>query len=233
MAKKPKTIFFTGAGISFDSGIPTFQDQPGIRDKLHRDFANSNPEEYRETIRGMLDVCENATPNAAHNAIAKTGFPVITMNIDLLHTKAGSKKVVEVHGVLPTRKQLEDEYFPIAYGGLVLYGDEAPNYYVARKMVNSLSKDDYFVIVGTSFYTGISSDLLDIAVSRHARGVVINDKASEKVPIACNILERITATDNEDERFELYQELIKLGKTLREAKRELDMQSPWGPYCWG
>ena len=55
-------IFFTGAGISVDSGIPTFQEQPGIRDKLSRDFANTYPEEYRETIRGMVnqEVAEDA-----------------------------------------------------------------------------------------------------------------------------------------------------------------------------
>ena len=42
---RQKVIFFTGAGISVESGIPTFQEQPGIRDKLHRDFANEYPEE--------------------------------------------------------------------------------------------------------------------------------------------------------------------------------------------
>ena len=68
---KKKVIFFTGAGISVDSGIPTFQEQPGIRDKLTRDFANEYPEEYRNTIRQMLDSCENASPNAAHIAIAE------------------------------------------------------------------------------------------------------------------------------------------------------------------
>ena len=109
---KYKVIFFTGAGISVDSGIPTFQEQPGIREKLSRDFANDFPETYRKTIGEMLDTVENAEPNAAHLAIAKAGFPVITMNVDKLHTKAGSSDVVEVHGVLPTREQLEDKYFP-------------------------------------------------------------------------------------------------------------------------
>ena len=47
--EKQKVIFFTGAGISVDSGIPTFQEQPGIRDKLTRDFANEHPEEWTNT----------------------------------------------------------------------------------------------------------------------------------------------------------------------------------------
>jgi NAD-dependent deacetylase len=70
---REKIIFFTGAGISVDSGIPTFQEQPGIRDKLHRDFANEFPETYRNTIRAMVEVCEKAQPNAAHKAIANLG----------------------------------------------------------------------------------------------------------------------------------------------------------------
>lgn len=51
---KQNVIFFTGAGISVDSGIPTFQEQPGIRDRLTRDFANEYPEEYRNTIRHRI-----------------------------------------------------------------------------------------------------------------------------------------------------------------------------------
>lgn len=186
---KQNVIFFTGAGISVDSGIPTFQEQPEIRDRLTRDFANEYPEEYRNTIRQMLDSCENANPNAAHIAIAEAGFPVITMNVDRLHTKAGSKNVIEVHGVLPTREELEEELFPLTYEGIVLYGDLAPKYDDAIKMVKQLKYDNsYFIIVGTSFYTGISEQLYRIAKQRHAKIEVINDNASQRVPIICKNL---------------------------------------------
>ena len=174
--EKQKVIFFTGAGISVDSGIPTFQEQPGIRDKLTRDFANEHPEEYRDTIRQMVNSCENAEPNAAHKAIAETGFPVITMNVDRLHTKACSKNVIEVHGVLPSREVLEEDDFPLTYE-------------TAIKIVRALEYDNsYFVIVGTSFYTGISEQLYKIAKQRHAKIVVVNDNASERVPIICKNL---------------------------------------------
>ena len=187
--EKQKVIFFTGAGISVDSGIPTFQEQPGIRDKLTRDFVNEHPEEYRDTIRQMVNSCENAEPNAAHKAIAETGFPVITMNVDRLHTKAGSKNVIEVHGVLPSREVLEEDDFPLIYDGIVLYGDLAPKYETAIKMVRALEYDNsYFIIVGTSFYTGISEQLYKIAKQRHAKIVVINDNASERVPVICKNL---------------------------------------------
>ena len=179
-------IFFTGAGISVDSGIPTFQKQPRIRDKLTRDFANEHPEEYRDTIRQMLNSCERAKPNVAHIAIAEGGFPVITMNVDRLHTKAGSKNVIEVHGVLPTRKELEEELFPLTYDGIVLYGDLAPKYDDAIKLVKQLEYDNsYFIIVGTSFYTGISEQLYRIAKQRRAKIEIINDNASQRVPAIC------------------------------------------------
>ena len=188
---RQKIIFFTGAGISVESGIPTFQEQPGIRDKLHRDFANEHPEEYRATIRQMVDSCEKAEPNAAHFAIAELDFPVITMNVDKLHHKAGSNDVIEVHGVLPTREQLEEENFPMEYDGIVLYGDLAPKYEDAIRLVKRLEyNNSYFVIIGTSFYTGISEKLYRLAKQRHAKIIIINDNATTRVPEICNMLKR-------------------------------------------
>jgi NAD-dependent deacetylase len=184
--KNYNVIFFTGAGISVESGIPTFQEQPGIRAKIHRDFANDHPEEYRSTIRGMLDSCEKAEPNAAHYAIAELGCPVITMNVDRLHARAGSREVIEVHGVLPTREELEEERFPFDYKGIVLYGDLAPRYADAADLVEQLEPDNsVFVIVGTSFYTGISRQLQLIAELAGAEIILINDAAATRVPGLC------------------------------------------------
>ena len=187
--KSYNVIFFTGAGISVESGIPTFQEQPGIRDRLHRNFANQHPEEYRATIRAMVDSCERAEPNAAHLAIASLGCPVITMNVDRLHTRAGSSDVIEVHGVLPTRDELNEVDFPFTYRGIVLYGDMAPRYADAADLVEKLEPgNSVFVIVGTSFYTGISCQLRLIAELAGAEVVVINDNASTKVPLLCHQL---------------------------------------------
>lgn len=189
--KREKVIFFTGAGISAASGITTFQNQPGIREKLDRDFANEYPEEYKETIKSMVDMCENAEPNAAHKAIAEAGFPVITMNVDRLHTKAGSKNVIEMHGVLPTREELEDPEFVLHYDKLVLYGDIAPEYERAAKLVKSLEyENSFFIVVGTSFYTGISTKLLRLAKQRHSKIEIINDNAVERVPLICKNLSK-------------------------------------------
>lgn len=193
MIDKTKVLFFTGAGISVDSGIPTFQEQPGIRDKLTRSFANEHPEEYRNAIRGMVNSCENAMPNEAHKAIAKYGYQVITMNVDALHRKAGSTDVLEIHGVLPDRATLEEPDFPLTYNGIVLYDDLAPKYADAIKLVKNLKYDNsYFVIVGTSFYTGISEQLYHLAKQRKAKIVVINENASERVPVICKNLSDLT-----------------------------------------
>jgi NAD-dependent deacetylase len=188
---REKLIFFTGAGISVESGIPTFQEQPGIRSRLHRDFANEFPEQYRETIRRMVDTVEKAEPNAAHKAIAELDAPVITMNVDRLHTKAGSQNVIEVHGVLPTREQLENKYFPAEYNGIVLYGDMAPRYEDAYRTVKRLEYgNSYFVIIGTSFYTGISAQLKRLAEQRNAKILLINSNAAKRVPMLCEQLRK-------------------------------------------
>lgn len=190
--KRQRLIFFTGAGISVESGIPTFQERPGIRDKLTRDFANEHPEEYRDAIRSMVNCCDNANPNAAHLAIAELDYPVITMNVDGLHRKAGNQNVIEIHGTLPIREMLEEYDFPLTYDGIVLYGDLAPKYEEAIKLVKNLEYgNSYFVVVGTSFYTGISELLMKIAKQRKANIVVINDNATIRVPVICKNMKRI------------------------------------------
>lgn len=181
--EKQKLIFFTGAGISAESGIPTFGDQPGIRDKLTRYFATHNTDEYRKTIIEMRTTCQRAVPNAAHKAIATMDYPVITMNIDGLHQAAGSKNVIPIHGRLPVDDELCAENFSTMLNVPVLYGDPAPLYVEAKRLVKNLSYgDSYFIVVGTSFYTTFSQELLKIAKQKKSHIIRIDDNAAEKVP---------------------------------------------------
>lgn len=190
--ERQRIIFFTGAGISAESGIPTFQELPGIRTKLTRSFAEANPEEFRQIIRNMKEICDRAQPNAAHYAIAELGCPVITMNVDGLHTRAGSKQVIDVHGELPTTEQLEVPDFVSTYQGIILYDDIAPKYDDAMKLVKSLEYGkSHFVIVGTSFYTSISLKLLKLAKQKKASIIVIDDNAATRDPVICNNLKHI------------------------------------------
>lgn len=159
-------LAFTGAGISKASGIPTFDEQGDLRTKLSRSYCISHRDDYNRIIQNMADVCSKAEPNDAHYALAEYDIPIITMNIDRLHQRAGSKYVLPIHGDLPN---------------VVLYGDPAPNYEVAHNWVFQLRPGDIFLIVGTSFYTNISEQLRICARGQGARVVVINENAENFV----------------------------------------------------
>ena len=191
-----KVVFFTGAGISVDSGIPTFQEQEGIRDKLTRDFCTDNYEEYIENIKSMKRTMDKAQPNAAHYAIAEMDCPVITMNIDGLHEKAGTKNVLAVHGRMPTWEEIENEDLRYKTGIPVLYEDAAPLYSDAYDIMLDLDlHQSYVVIVGTSFYTGISEELYQIAERYATRVWIINSNASVRVPEVCEEIKRLLKGD--------------------------------------
>ena len=173
-----KIIAFTGAGISKQSNIPTFMERPDIREKLFRDYANKHHQEYNEVVKQLKANMNGAKPNDAHIALAQYKIPVITMNIDGLHNQAGSD-ALELHGGLP-----EDDEMDMAwslYNKPVLYGDPAPNYAKAYEMVYDLKPGDIFLVIGCSFHTAIAVDLREVARSRGARIIEIQEDAAHNV----------------------------------------------------
>lgn len=108
-------VFFGGAGVSTESGIPDFRGQNGLynqkrddgrspEDMLTRTFFFDHTEEFFDFYRQIIN-CQNAQPNATHTKLAeleKAGklSGVITQNIDGLHQKAGSENVLELHGTI-------------------------------------------------------------------------------------------------------------------------------------
>ena len=104
-------VFFGGAGVSTESGIPDFRSQDGLYHQkydfppetiLSHSFFLSHPDEFYKFYRDKM-LCDTAKPNAAHLKLAeleKVGKlkAVITQNIDNLHQMAGSQKVLELHG---------------------------------------------------------------------------------------------------------------------------------------
>lgn len=113
ISKSKNLVFLGGAGVSTESGIPDFRGEQGINrilttygesaeTVLSRSFFNTRHQKFYEFYRReMLHV--NAQPNEAHLALAKLESmgklrAVITQNIDGLHQRAGSKKVLELHG---------------------------------------------------------------------------------------------------------------------------------------
>lgn len=181
-------LFLTGAGISVDSGLPTFERHPEYRQILTRSYVEKHPEEYRNLVRTLTKSALNAEPNAAHLAIAQTGAPIITMNVDGLHQKAGSNLVIPVHGYLPTLEEIEYEEFPIEFGGLILYEDIAPLYSNAFLQLDRLNDGGNLVIVGTSFFTGFARNFYENAKKRNLNIYIINEHASKRVPELLQIL---------------------------------------------
>lgn len=103
-------VFFGGAGVSTDSGIPDFRGNGGLYSSadesneyyLSNECLEDEPEKFFQFFRKNM-VFENAKPNGAHlalSALEKRGVikAVITQNIDGLHQKAGSERVIELHG---------------------------------------------------------------------------------------------------------------------------------------
>ena len=105
-----KAYAITGAGISVPSGIPDFRGPNGLYKYFPPDIFDidkffENPKRYYDFSRERLGVIERAQPNTAHEVLAELEEMrlidvVITQNIDGLHRKAGSKKVIELHGNL-------------------------------------------------------------------------------------------------------------------------------------
>lgn len=104
-----KTIAFTGAGISVESGIPDFRGAQGLWQKYdpeeyaHIDAFHSNPEKVWMMIKDMFSLTMAAKPNPAHMGLAeleRMGLlsSVITQNVDGLHQAAGNRNVIEFHG---------------------------------------------------------------------------------------------------------------------------------------
>lgn len=104
-------VFFGGAGVSTESGIPDFRSQDGLYSQqwkyppetiISRSFFDANPVEFYRFYREKL-IIKNIRPNTAHFQLAKMEEKgklkaVVTQNIDGLHQKAGSRNVFELHG---------------------------------------------------------------------------------------------------------------------------------------
>jgi NAD-dependent protein deacetylase/lipoamidase len=121
------TVALTGAGISVPSGIPDFRTPgEGLWEKVdpmevaHIDSFRRDPARFWSFYRPRLHSLRGIEPNPAHEALAeleRRGLleAVVTQNIDMLHVKAGSERVIEVHGSIHSLScQSCDRSFPIA-----------------------------------------------------------------------------------------------------------------------
>jgi NAD-dependent deacetylase len=172
--QRPRSVVvLTGAGISADSGIPTFRGEGGLwRNYRAEDLATPeafarNPLlvwEWYEWRRGLV---RNAQPNAAHRAIASLPDAlVVTQNVDDLHRRAGSPNIIELHGNLFRTRCVREDKLSEAFGGfdqlpphcecgallrpdVVWFGEMLPEGAFERA-ARAVREADVLLIIGTS-----------------------------------------------------------------------------------
>lgn len=184
-------VFFGGAGVSTESGIPDFRSQDGLYHQeyayppetiLSHSFFLKNPREFYRFYQNKMLVLD-AKPNAAHKKLAQWEQEgklkaVITQNIDGLHQQAGSQEVLELHGSIHrnycTRcgKFFDAEYMLHAEGvphcdcgGIikpdVVLYEEGLNMQTLSKAVQYISNADVLIVGGTSLVVYPAAGLID------------------------------------------------------------------------
>lgn len=184
--QKKKIVVLTGAGISAESGLSTFRDAGGLWEG-HDVFEVASPQGWANDPEVVLRFynqrrrqLEHVEPNEAHFAIAKLeskyDVVIITQNVDNLHERAGSTKVLHLHGELTQAKSTLPPYniYDVGYedinlgdvcekGGqlrpnIVWFGEPVPLMTDAAIVAGTA---DIFIVVGTSLVVYPAASLLD------------------------------------------------------------------------
>ena len=213
-----RIVFFGGAGVSTESGIPDFRSTGGLYHQewkyppeviLSHTFYESNPEEFFRFYRAKL-LAPDARPNAAHKKLAEWEAAgklkaVITQNIDGLHQAAGSRNVLELHGSVHRNhcercgkfyaldEILHTQGVPrCSCGGIikpdVVLYEEGLDQDVLQAAVRALMEADMLIIGGTSLNVYPAAGL--ISYYRGDRLVLIN-----KSPVGRDLDARLVITD--------------------------------------
>ena len=189
--KTDNLVFFGGAGVSTESGIPDFRSVDGLYNQkyeyppetiLSHTFYRRNPEEFFRFYRDKM-LCPDALPNAAHRKLAQWEQEgklkaVVTQNIDGLHQQAGSKNVLELHGsVLRNYCESCRRFYDVSYilhshgvpkcscGGCikpdVVLYEEGLDNGILTRAVEYISRADVLLIGGTSLAVYPAAGLID------------------------------------------------------------------------
>ena len=200
--KARRIVFFGGAGVSCESGIPDFRSQDGLYNQqyayppeeiLSHHFFMQNPEEFYRFYRDKM-LYPKAKPNAAHLKLAQWEEQgklraVITQNIDGLHQMAGSRRVYELHGSVHRNQCMKCGKFygletilstqgvpRCECGGMikpeVVLYEEALDQSVIEQAVNALMEADLLMVGGTSLNVYPAAGLLRYFSGEHL--VVLN-----------------------------------------------------------
>lgn len=189
--KHDNIVFFGGAGVSTESGIPDFRSQDGLYHQkydyppetiLSHTFFMRRPDEFYKFYRDKM-LCDTAKPNAAHLKLAeleKCGKlkAVITQNIDNLHQMAGSKKVLKLHGSVYRNYCMKcGKFYDFSYiknstgvprcecGGIVkpdvVLYEEGLDNQTLTDSVRAISQAQVLIIGGTSLAVYPAASLID------------------------------------------------------------------------
>lgn len=184
-------VFFGGAGVSTESGIPDFRSVDGLYNQkydfppetiLSHTFFMRHPEEFYKFYRDKM-LCDSAKPNGAHLKLAeleKVGKlkAVITQNIDNLHQMAGSRRVMELHGSVYRNYCMKcGKFYDFSYiknstgvphcecGGIVkpdvVLYEEGLDQQTLTDSVRAISQAQVLIIGGTSLAVYPAASLID------------------------------------------------------------------------
>ena len=184
---KKKLVILSGAGISAESGIKTFRDSDGLWEG-HDVMEVASPEGWQKNQELVLDFynkrrqqLKEVKPNRAHEILAEMqedfDVHIVTQNVDDLHERAGSKKVLHLHGeLLKVRSVKNHDYIldwseDVNLGDLddngnqlrphiVWFGEAVPGLEEAIPLV---MQADYLVVIGTSLQVYPAAGLIDFA----------------------------------------------------------------------
>jgi len=185
VANKKKLVVLTGAGISAESGIRTFRDSDGLWEG-HNVMDVATPEGWRKNQELVLDFynkrrrqLHEVAPNDGHTILAELeeyfDVTVITQNVDNLHERAGSTKVIHLHGELFKVRSTQNPDYILDWETdliandcddcghqlrphIVWFGEEVP---ALQEAVNITQHADYFAVVGTSLQVYPAAGLID------------------------------------------------------------------------
>lgn len=197
-----RIVFFGGAGVSTESGIPDFRSADGLYSQKYdyppeqivsHTFFTKRPEEFFRFYRDRM-IFPNAKPNAAHIKLAELEragklSAVITQNIDGLHQAAGSEKVIELHGSVHRNYCMKcGKFYPLSAvtesGGVpkcecggkikpdVVLYEESLRSEDIENAVNEISNADTLIIGGTSLVVYPAAGLVKYFKGKYL--VVIN-----------------------------------------------------------
>jgi len=205
---KKKLVVLSGAGISAESGIPTFRDSDGLWEG-HDVMDVATPEGWRRNPALVLDFynqrrkrAREVQPNRGHEILAELenhfDVTVVTQNVDDLHERAGSSRVIHLHGSLFESRSTKDEtlVYPIEgwelkLGDLCAKGSQLrPNIVWFGEMVplmevaaDHATRADFFVVVGTSMVVYPAAGLISY-VPHDALKFVVDPKLPDVSSIA-------------------------------------------------